>query len=210
MVTRSANIIFSASGATSVTVTVTQSRTSLELPVLTTTSVSEITSKTALSGGNIISDGGSYIIARGVCWNTDEYPLVDLETKTIDGTGSGIYSSKISELTPGTTYYVRAYAANSSGTAYGEQVSFRSEINQEQSQEIKIFPNPVSGILTIEYNGDNFKSFNIIDSRGIILRKERTITPMQQIDFSGYEHGIYILDFIGANGEFKRIKLVNQ
>jgi unsaturated rhamnogalacturonyl hydrolase len=211
---RSANVTFSASGVTSVTVSVTQSGAEPELPVLTTISVSEITSTTAVSGGNIISDGGSSIITRGVCWNTDENPLIILNTKTTNGTGSGIYSSNISGLTPGTTYFVRAYATNSVGTGYGEQVTFRSEINtnsnQIQFQKIKIFPNPVSGILTIEYYDDNFKSINILDSRGIILRKEKAITPSQQIDFSEYEQGFYILEFVSANGEFKRVKLVNQ
>ena len=211
---RSANVTFSATGVTSVTVSVTQSGAEPELPVLTTASVSEITSTTAVSGGNIISDGGASIVTRGVCWNTDENPLIILDTKTTDGTGSGIYSSNISGLTPGTTYYVRAYATNSVGTGYGEQVTFRSEINtnsnQLQFQKIKIFPNPVSGILTIEYYDDNFKSINILDSRGIILRKEKAITPTQQIDFSEYEQGFYILEFVNFNGEFIRVKLVNQ
>jgi hypothetical protein len=195
-------------------VSVTQSGAEPALPVLTTTSVTEITSTTAVSGGNIISDGGSSIVTRGVCWNTGENPLIILNTKTTDGTGSGIYSSNIGGLTPGTTYYVRAYATNSVGTGYGEQVTFRSWINtnsnQIQFQKIKIFPNPVSGILTIEYYDDNFKSINILDSRGIILRKEKAITPTQQIDFSEFEHGFYILEFVSANGEFKRVKLVNQ
>ena len=212
--TRSANITFSASGVTSVIVTVTQSGAAPEIPVLTTISVSEITSSTAVSGGNIISDGGSSIVARGVCWNTDVNPIIDLYTKTTDGTGPGIYSSNIDGLTPGMTYYVRAYATNGVGTGYGEQVTFRSEINtnsnQIQFQKVKIFPNPVSGILTIEYNDSRFESFNILDSRGVIVKKVKTITPVQQIDFSEFEHGFYILEFVNFNGEFKRVKLVNQ
>jgi unsaturated rhamnogalacturonyl hydrolase len=211
---RSANVTFSAAGVTSVTVTVTQSGASPKLPVLTTTQVSDITSTTALCGGNIISDGGSSIVTRGVCWSTGENPLVDLNTKTIDGTGSGTYSSKITGLTPGITYHVRAYAINSVGTGYGEQVTFMSGIstnnNKIQFQNIKIYPNPVSDILTIEYKDNNFKSINIIDFRGLILRKEKVIYPVQRIDFSGYEHGIYFLEFINSNGEFNRVELVNQ
>ena len=214
MSSRSANVTFSASGVTSEIVTVTQSEAAPEIPVLTTISVSEITSTTAVSGGNIIYDGGSSILSHGVCWNTNVNPLIDLDTKTTDGTGSGIYSSNITGLTPGMTYYVRAYATNSVGTGYGEQVTFRSEIStnstQIQSQKIKIFPNPVSGILTIEYYDDKFESFNILDSRGVILRKEKSITPIQQIDFSKYEPGFYILEFVSSKGEFKRVKLVNR
>jgi hypothetical protein len=212
--TRSAVITFSASGVSSVIVTVAQAGAAPELPVLSTFSVSEITPTTAISGGNITDDGGSSIVARGVCWNTVVNPLINLETKTNDGTGSGIYTSNIDGLTPGITYYVRAYATNSVGTGYGGQVTFRSEINTNsneiQSRKIKIFPNPVSGILTIEYNDDKFESFNILDSRGMILKKVKSNTPVQQIDFSKYEPGFYILEFTNSKGQFKRIKLVNQ
>jgi hypothetical protein len=212
--TRSAVITFSASGVSSVIVTVAQAGAAPELPVLSTFSVSEITPTTAISGGNITDDGGSSIVARGVCWNTVVNPLINLETKTNDGTGSGIYTSNIDGLTPGITYYVRAYATNSVGTGYGGQVTFRSEINTNsneiQSRKIKIFPNPVSGILIIEYNDDKFESFNILDSRGMILKKVKSNTPVQQIDFSKYEPGFYILEFTNSKGQFKRIKLVNQ
>lgn len=93
------------------------------LPVLTSTSVSSITSTSASSGGTITSDGGSAIITRGVVWSTSQNPTI-ANSKTIDGTGVGNFTSTISSLTAGTTYYVRAYATNTSGTAYGNQVTF--------------------------------------------------------------------------------------
>jgi uncharacterized protein (TIGR02145 family) len=94
------------------------------LPTLTTTAASAISSSTASSGGNISSDGGGSITARGVCWTTSQNPTIALSTKTSDGTGSGIFSSSLTGLAPNTLYYVRAYATNSAGTAYGNQVSF--------------------------------------------------------------------------------------
>ncbi|MCX6321469.1 MAG: fibrobacter succinogenes major paralogous domain-containing protein [Bacteroidia bacterium] len=94
------------------------------VPALTTTAASSITSTTATSGGNITSDGGAAVTARGVCWSTSLDPTTALSTKTNDGTGNGAFTSYITGLTPGTIYYVRAYATNSVGTAYGTQVTF--------------------------------------------------------------------------------------
>ena len=92
------------------------------LPILTTTAISAITSNSAKSGGNIISSGGGTITARGVCWSTYPNPTL-LDNKTTDGTETGIFTSLITGLTSGTIYYVRAYATNSSFTAYGNPVS---------------------------------------------------------------------------------------
>ena len=94
------------------------------LPILTTNSIQSVTSSSAISGGNITSDGGGTITARGVCWSTRPNPTVALSTKTIDGTGTGSFSSNLTGLSPITTYYLRAYAINQVGTAYGNEISF--------------------------------------------------------------------------------------
>ncbi len=96
------------------------------LPVVTTTAISGKTATGASSGGNVTSDGGVSVTAKGVCWSTSPGPTADLATKTIDGTGTGTYTSTITGLTANTTYYVRAYATNSVGTAYGNEQSFTS------------------------------------------------------------------------------------
>lgn len=88
-----------------------------------TTSISAINSITANSGGNITSDGGSPVTARGVCWNTSPNPTI-ANSKTIDGLGTGIFTSNLTGLTNNTTYYVRAYATNATGTSYGNEMSF--------------------------------------------------------------------------------------
>lgn len=94
-----------------------------EIPVLTTNSVTTITMQTAQSGGNVTGDGGAPVTARGVCWSTVENPTT-ADSHTNDGAGTGIFTSSITALVPNTTYYVRAYATNSTGTAYGPEVSF--------------------------------------------------------------------------------------
>lgn len=91
-----------------------------------TTAPSDITSTTAKGGGNITSDGGSGISGRGVCWSTTQNPALS-DSHTNDGTGSGNFTSSITGLVPGTTYYLRAYATNSIGTGYGNEVSFTSQ-----------------------------------------------------------------------------------
>jgi uncharacterized protein (TIGR02145 family) len=94
------------------------------IPTLNTNTISSITSSTAQSGGNITSDGGATITARGLVWSTSTNPTIALSTKTTDGSGTGTFTSNITGLTPNTTYYVRAYATNSVGTAYGNEMNF--------------------------------------------------------------------------------------
>jgi|GEM_PF-2381307 len=93
-----------------------------QVPVLTT-SVSDITPTTATCGGNITSQGSFSVTARGVCWRTSQNPTI-YDAHTTDGSGAGSYTSNITGLSSNTPYYVRAYATNGAGTAYGNQISF--------------------------------------------------------------------------------------
>jgi uncharacterized protein (TIGR02145 family) len=95
-------------------------------PVITTTAASAITSTTATSGGNITSDGGSSVTARGVCWAITQNPTT-ANSKTTDGTGPGTFTSNITGMASGTTYYLRAFATNGIGTSYGDQITFLSQ-----------------------------------------------------------------------------------
>ena len=93
------------------------------LPEVSTGNVTNITASSATCGGNVISDGGDIVTARGICWSTSQNPMLN-DSHTEEGTGTGYFSSNITGLTTGTTYYVRAYATNSAGTAYGQETSF--------------------------------------------------------------------------------------
>jgi len=93
------------------------------LPELTTSDINDITSISANCGGNISSDGGSSVTTRGVCWSTEQTPT-KTNNVTIDGTGTGDFSSMVEGLTALTTYYIRAYATNNVGTAYGNEINF--------------------------------------------------------------------------------------
>jgi|GEM_PF-2498625 len=95
-------------------------------PSLTTWAVSSVTDSKATGGGNITSDGGAPVTARGVCWSTSQNPTIN-DLKTADGSGTGSFTSSITGLIANTIYYLRAYANNSSGTSYGDQVSFTTQ-----------------------------------------------------------------------------------
>ncbi len=96
------------------------------LPSITTNEVIGINSGGGICGGNITADGCSDIIARGVCWSVTDTPTID-SSHTTDGTGLGLYNSYFTGLNPVTVYNIRAYATNSTGTAYGTLRSFTTD-----------------------------------------------------------------------------------
>ncbi|MBO4543550.1 MAG: hypothetical protein J5725_10270, partial [Bacteroidales bacterium] len=103
------------------------------IPTVTTMTASNITDTTAVSGGNITNDGGATITACGVCWSTSQNPTIN-DNHTTNGATTGSFTSNITGLTAGTTYYVRAYAINAVGTAYGNEVSFTTIATQSNAQ----------------------------------------------------------------------------
>jgi len=94
----------------------------IEVPVLTTTPITALANTNAMSGGNISSQGGAPVTQRGVCWSTSPAPTIS-DAHTTDGSGTGIFTSNIYDLNAGSTYYVRAYATNTGGTGYGNEVT---------------------------------------------------------------------------------------
>ena len=96
------------------------------IPTVTTVAVSSITSNSGVGGGTVTNEGGAAVLVRGVCWNTSGSPVVTANPHTSDGTRSGAFTSTITGLASGTTYYVRSYVTNAMGTTYGSQVSFKT------------------------------------------------------------------------------------
>lgn len=98
-----------------------------ELATVTTSEVADITSESAVSGGEVTDDGGLEVTARGIVWSTSENPDINSNEGIMeDGNGTGEFTSNLDDLQPLTTYYVRAYATNSKGTSYGEIVGFET------------------------------------------------------------------------------------
>ena len=102
------------------------------LPNVTTIPVTDITQTSALAGVTLTDDGGAEVTAMGFCWSTSPNPTISSNKKNI-GTGIGSFTSGLNGLTANTKYYVRAYATNSAGISYGNEVTFTtidiSELN---------------------------------------------------------------------------------
>jgi hypothetical protein len=129
-------------------------------PTVTTDAISAIAGTTATGGGNVTADGGATVTARGICWSTSQNPTV---ANTTNGTGIGTFTSSITGLTAGTTYYVRAYATNAMGTSYGNEVSFKpytlgtfANINKTYGNAAFVLVNPTSTSTgTFSYESSN-------------------------------------------------------
>ncbi len=93
-----------------------------ETPTVKTTAISNITVSSAISGGNVLFDGGEMVSIRGVCWGTNINPTIN-DNKTTDGAGEGAFTSSLTNLNPGIKYYIKAYATNKTGTGYGDTIS---------------------------------------------------------------------------------------
>lgn len=153
-----------------------------EIPSLVTINVTDITSTSFTSGGLVFSAGGVPVLARGVCLSTDINPTI-ADIKTVEGTGTGSFASTISGLTPGTTYYVRAYATNSVGTGYGNLY-----VIETTTALISITTAEISSITsTTAVGGGNITSDGGADvtARGICW----ATTPVPTIDGSNTSDG---------------------
>ncbi len=102
--------------------------TSVTIPTVSTSSVTSVTNNSAIGGGNVTADGGASVTERGIVYATTQNPTT-ANSKVTSGTGTGSFTANITGLSASTTYYVRAYATNSAGTAYGTQVSFTTQAN---------------------------------------------------------------------------------
>ncbi|UCH14004.1 MAG: hypothetical protein JSV22_12975 [Bacteroidales bacterium] len=119
------------------------------LPVVNTIPVDSVGITYARSGGTITDEGASTVTARGVCWSTSPDPVVSTGNYTVDGTGTGEFTSIITGLQINTTYYLRAYATNSKGTGYGKQEIFET------------LPLNETGTVTDSRDGKTYKTVKI-------------------------------------------------
>jgi len=148
------------------------------IPVINTEPVTNITASSAISGGNIINDGGETVFKRGVCWSKEINPSTNDNT-TSDGAGAGSFSSTMTGLSGGTTYYVRAYATNNTGTGYGMTLSFTSlgsipTATTKQATNIEMTSAVLNGIVNA-----NLITTNVSFEYGISLSYGQTVPATQ-------------------------------
>ena len=93
------------------------------LPTVSAVKFTDTVGTTVSMAGSVVSDGGAAVTERGICWGTSSQPTTSSAHTADSGTGLGDFTVT-GTLTPGETYYVRAYATNSEGTAYGAEMTF--------------------------------------------------------------------------------------
>jgi hypothetical protein len=138
------------------------------VPSLTTRELLNITNTTATGGGSITNDGGSSITAKGICWGTSPNPTIS-DSKTTDGTGTTTFTSFITGLSASVTYYVRAYATNSTGTGYGNQQTFTTSSTSNTLPVVT--STSVTGLTTIQatFNAEvNSQGGGTVTERGAV------------------------------------------
>jgi pectinesterase len=118
-------------------------------PVVATTDISYLSTTFVTSGGSIPTDGGKPVIERGIVWNTSGNPTVS-DNKTDNGGGTGSFVSQVSDLIPGTDYYLRAYATNAAGTGYGNEISFTT-LDSIVAPSVSSFP--VTNVMVVSAEG---------------------------------------------------------
>ena len=154
----------------------------LTRPTVTTAQVTNITQTTAIGGGEVVSDNGSLVTERGVCWSSAHDPSIS-DSHATSGEGTGTFTVNMTGLTPNTTYYVRAYAINSVGLAYGDLVSFTTEAGDWVDLGLP------SGLL---WATRNLGATNPEDYGDYISWAE--IQPKGRYDFDNYFYGCWDAD----------------
>ncbi len=135
------------------------------LPVVVTSNLSHIDEIAAFIGGTVVTDGGDEVVERGVVWNTTPEPSLDENINfTTDGSGTGYFNSAASGLVQGETYYFRAYATNSLGTAYGNDVMVYADFCSEMNLYIESSEPHVGdqGFIDICWDVENSQSYEVV------------------------------------------------
>ncbi len=153
-----------------------KSETVISLPNVTTASVSYITTTTAVSGGILTSDKNSEITIKGVCWSKTSNPTINNDT-TKNGSGIGNYTSYLKNLLPNTKYFLRAYATNNAGTAYGNEVNFTTNIETTNTGFAK--GADVSWLPQMEASGFKFYNASGAEKDCIEILKENGINSIR-------------------------------
>jgi uncharacterized protein (TIGR02145 family) len=170
------------------------------VPSLTTRELLNITNTTATGGGSITNDGGSSITAKGICWGTSPNPTT-ADSKTTDGTGTATFTSFITGLSANVTYYVRAYATNSTGTGYGNQQTFTTSSTSNTLPVVT--STSVTGLTTIQatFNAEvNSQGGGTVTERGAVWNTSGNPTVNSNRVPSGAGTGVYTTTITGLSG----------
>jgi photosystem II stability/assembly factor-like uncharacterized protein len=168
-------------------------------PFLTTISITKVSTNSAVTGGSISNDGGAAITVRGVCWNTTGFPLITENSKQDVTGGIGDFTIDITGLTSGKQYFVRAYAINSEGIAYGDEKSFTTlsdaispKVTTADIKNITINSAICGGEVISEGSSS-------VSSKGVCWSMNPTPTTSNYITNEGSSKGSFISNLTGLN-----------
>ncbi len=167
------------------------------LPSLITTTVTAVTRISAVSGGNVTNNGGGVLISKGICYGTSHNPTIDQNTVE-KGTATGSFSADLTGLTPGTIYFVRAFATNSAGTSYGNELSFTTSpvvlatLLTTVASAVLTTSATSGGIITNDGGG-------AILSKGVCYGTSHNPTLSQNVVENGTGTGSFNADLTGLN-----------
>jgi autotransporter-associated beta strand protein len=175
---------------------------SASLPAVQTVSLVPLTTTSATSGGTNIWDGGDPITERGVCWGTSVNPTV-ANSRTLDGTGTGNFTSTLTGLTGNITYHIRAYVKNSAGYSYGEDVAFNAPVDGvwilNANGNWSTAANWSGGLIPQGYGSTaNFATLNITGDRTVTLDAAATLGAMTFGDVTTASHNWILAPGIGS------------
>ena len=170
--------------------------TTLAFPTVTTDYITNITETTAISGGMVTSDGGAPVTARGICWSTSSNPTT-ADNQTINGSDTGTFVSNMTSLTGGAFYYVRAYATNSAGTSYGNELTFTTLTLPAVTTETVTNINETTAISGGTVSSDGGAS---VTSRGICWSISATPTTADSHTLDSSGTGTFISIMTGLSG----------
>jgi len=182
-------------------------------PTVITSEVTDISSHSAISGGEVTHDGGATVLVRGVCWNTSPSPTVD-DSFTSDGSGTGVFTSIIEGLTRNTTYYLRAYAANSAGIAYGNEVTFTTaeQTDTNHLPEMIVYPNPASDVIHLLISDTSLiggsSHLFLYDAAGHRTHLAPVTDANTEISCAGLNQGVYFLELNVDGITVKTFKII--
>lgn len=166
----------------------------VSLPVVETRIVTDITSTTAVSGGEVLYDGGSSIIEKGVCWDVLPLPKATLTTRIIAGQDTGLFLCTLTDLYPGRQYYIRAYATNITGTSYGQEFSFIAQntvVYKTDGRQVRITD---ALPITLDLTSDGYVDFTIFLELTANSQGDRLYAGVNPIGVNWIKSGPFIDD----------------
>jgi len=177
--------------------TITSETTPPTTPSVNTGIVTVITNTTAAVAGNVTSDGGTTITARGICYATTPNPDISGTKVTATGT-TGNFTANLTSLIASTLYHVRAFASNSVGTSYGADFTFTTTnvgINENETNKISIYPNPNNGKFAINIEKNNIVEIKIYSMIGSLILSQQINKANNEFDLSDNGKGMYFIQY---------------